>query len=51
MRALRMLTEIQRLLFDRSHFARFLGACNFDPKKGALRFKEYLEWRKSQNVD
>ena len=46
-----MLDEIQKLMFDRSHFVRFLISNEFDIKKTLAHFQEYLEWRKAQNID
>ena len=43
----KILSEIQKLMFDRAHFARFLAANNFDIKAGIEHFKEYLQWRKT----
>lgn len=40
-----MLNEIQKLMFDRAHFARFLKANDFDMKKAMEHFNEYLQWR------
>ena len=38
-------------MFDRAHFARFIGADNFDIKTAIGHFQEYLKWRKTQNID
>lgn len=47
----KMLNEIQKLMFDRAHFARFLVANEFDIKQGLAHFSEYLQWRKQQKID
>jgi hypothetical protein len=39
------------MMFDRSHYARFLKAHNFDADKALEAFKQYLQWRKSNQVD
>jgi hypothetical protein len=46
-----MLNEIQKLMFDRAHFARFLVANDFDLGKAISHFNEYLNWRKQQKID
>jgi hypothetical protein len=47
----KLLSEIEKLMFDRSHFARFLASNNFDVKKSYDHFQEYLLWRKNQKID
>jgi hypothetical protein len=47
----KILDEIQKLMFDRAHFGRYLHANNFDIEKTLAHFKEYLQWRKQQGVD
>ena len=47
----KMLNEIQKLMFDRAHFARFLAANDFDLKNAIGHFNEYLQWRKQQKID
>lgn len=47
----KILGEIQKLMFDRAHFARFLIANQYDIKKTIAHFEEYLGWRKSQKID
>lgn len=42
----KMLNEIQKLMFDRAHFARFLAGNEFDVQKAMTHFNEYLQWRK-----
>jgi hypothetical protein len=47
----KMLSEIQKLMFNRAHFARFLGASDFDITRGLEAFGGYLQWRKTQSID
>jgi hypothetical protein len=47
----KILSEIEKLMFDRAHFARFLAGSKFDIKKALEHFKEYLSWRKSSKID
>lgn len=47
----KILTEIQKLMFNRAHFARFLQANAFDQAKALEHFKEYLQWRKNSKID
>mmetsp|Transcript_13548 Transcript_13548/g.13282 ORF Transcript_13548/g.13282 Transcript_13548/m.13282 type:complete len:174 (+) Transcript_13548:26-547(+) len=47
----KILGEIQKLMFDRPHFARFLKANDFSPQKALAHFKEYLDWRQSSKID
>jgi hypothetical protein len=42
----KILDEIQKLMFDRAHYGRYLHANNFDIEKTLEHFKEYLQWRK-----
>jgi len=42
----KILGEIQKLMFDRAHFARFLIANNFNIQATIDHFVEYLNWRK-----
>jgi hypothetical protein len=47
----KILNEIEKLMFDRAHKARFLVANKFDIKKALEHFKEYLLWRKNSKID
>lgn len=47
----KMLSEIEKLMFDRAHFARFLAGNKFDVKKALEHFKDYLNWRKTSKID
>ena len=47
----KMLDEIQKLMFDKQTFVRFLISNDFDIKKALAHFQEYLKWRKNQNID
>ena len=38
-------------MYNRSHFARFLIANEFNIPKTIEHFKEFLNWRKSQKID
>lgn len=51
MNSARMFNEIQKMMFDRNHFARFLAANSFDVKKSMSHVQEYLNWRKQSNID
>lgn len=51
MNSLKMFNEIQKMMFDKNHFARFLAANNFDTKKAITHVQEYLDWRKQTSVD
>ena len=47
----KILSEIQKLMFDRATFARYLYANKFDTNAALAHFKEYLQWRKTSNID
>lgn len=47
----KILTEVQKLMFDYSHYARFLKSQEFDEEKALDLFKGYLNWRKANQVD
>lgn len=47
----KILNEIEKLMFDRAHFARFLVSNNLDVTKALNHFKEYLQWRKTSKID
>jgi hypothetical protein len=42
----KILSEIQKLMFNRAHFARFLITNDFNIPKTIVHFQEYLAWRK-----
>jgi len=46
-----MINEIQKLMFDRHFYARFLSAHQFDTSKAIDLLKNYLAWRKNNNID
>jgi hypothetical protein len=43
----RLVNEIQKMIFDRHFYARFLKGHNFDIMKATLQIKNYLAWRKA----
>ena len=47
----KVLNEIQKLMFNEPLYARFLSANNFDVAKALSHFQEYLQWRKTSNID
>ena len=47
----KMINEIQKLLFDKSFYARHLSAHGFKIDTAVKHLKNYLDWRKKQNID
>ena len=46
-----MLNEIQKLLFDRHFYARFLKGHSFKVDVALPQFQNYLQWRKKQSIE
>jgi hypothetical protein len=46
-----LINEIQKLLFDRHFYARFLKTHRFDVDKAVQMLRNYLDWRRKHNID
>lgn len=47
----KMINEIQKLMFDKSFYGRHLYAHGFQIDTAIQHLKNYLDWRKNQNID
>ena len=39
------------MIFDKHFYARYLKGHNFDISRATMQLKNYLEWRKKQNIE
>ena len=39
------------MIFDKHFYARYLKGHNFDISLATMQLKNYLEWRKKQNIE
>jgi len=46
-----VLTEINKLMFNDSHYARFLVSTDFDIEKAVKKFVNYINWRQQYGTD
>lgn len=50
-KVIKVVGEIHIMLFQKSHYARFLKAHDFDKDRACCAFSEYMEWRKVRGID
>ena len=47
----KMINEIQKMIFDKHFYVRFLKGHNFDLSVATMQLKNYIQWRKKQNIE